>query len=76
MTVPFWSPFIVGMAVASQYLPLVPLWQIMGLGLLLTVIAILISFALFDRNPGFIAPASLASLAPVALPVLSLPSSS
>lgn len=70
MTVPFWSPFIVGMAVASQYLPLVPLWQIMGLGLLLTVIAILISFALFDRNPGFIALSrSLASLAPVALPV-------
>ncbi|MGB0632108.1 MAG: hypothetical protein ACPGRZ_15570 [Alphaproteobacteria bacterium] len=70
MTVPFWSPFIVGMAVASQYLPLVPLWQIMGLGLALTVMAILVSILLFDRNPGMgTLKRSLASLAPVSMPV-------
>ena len=70
MTVPFWSPFIVGMAVASQYLPLVPLWQIMGLGLTLTVIAISVSILLFDRNRGLdTLQRSLRSLAPVSTPV-------
>ena len=70
MTVPFWSPFIVGMAVASQYLPLVPLWQIMGLGIALTVMAVMLSILVFDRNPGMASlKQSLASLAPVALPV-------
>ena len=70
MTVPFWSPFIVGMAVASQYLPLVPLWQIMGLGLAMTVMAVMLSILVFDRNPGMASlKQSLASLAPVALPV-------
>jgi hypothetical protein len=68
--VPFWSPFIVGMAVASQYLPLVPLWQIMSLGLCLAIASILISALFFDRNPGVAALSSaLRSLAPVALPI-------
>ena len=70
MTVPFWSPFIVGMAVASQYLPLVPLWQVMTLGLALTVIAILVSILFFDRNRGInTLKRSLSSLAPVSMPV-------
>jgi hypothetical protein len=70
MTVPFWSPFIVGMAVASQYLPLVPLWQIMGLGITLTIMAFAVSILLFDRNPGMgTLKRSLASLAPVSTPV-------
>lgn len=69
-TVPFWSPFIVGMAVASQYLPMVPLWQIMLLGLAMTVVGTAISIVGFDRNPGMGRLfRSLASLAPVALPV-------
>ena len=69
-TVPFWSPFIVGMAVASQYLPMVPLWQIMLLGLVMTVVGTVISIVGFDRNPGMGRLfRSLASLAPVALPV-------
>ena len=64
-TVPFWSPFIVGMAVASQYLPMVPLWQIMLLGLVMTVVGTVISIVGFDRNPGMGRLfRSLASLAP------------
>ena len=35
--VPFWSPFIVGMALASEYLPSVPLWQPVLLGGALTI---------------------------------------
>lgn len=68
--VPFWSPFIVGMAVASQYLPAVPLWEIMGLGLGLAVFGILFSFLTVDRNRG-LAPLTqaLRSLTPVAVPI-------
>lgn len=68
--VPFWSPFIVGMAVASQYLPAVPLWEIMGLGLVLAVLGILFSFLLVDRNRG-LAPLlqAMKSLTPVAIPI-------
>lgn len=69
--VPLWSPFVVGMAVASQYLPLVPLWQIMSLGFLSAVISITISYFGFDRNRG-LAPLfqALRSLVPVAIPIL------
>lgn len=69
--VPLWSPFVVGMAVASQYLPLVPLWQIMSLGFFAAVISIAISYLGFDRNRG-IAPLlqALRSLVPVAIPIL------
>lgn len=69
-TIPFWSPFIVGMAVASQYLPLVPLWQTMSLGIFLAVLSIAVSVLFFDRNPGFRALArALNSLVPIAFPV-------
>lgn len=69
--VPLWSPFIVGMAVASQYLPLVPLWQIMSLGFVMAVISVTISYLGFDRNRG-IGPLlqALRSLVPVAIPIL------
>ena len=69
-TVPFWSPFMVGMAVASEHLPLVPLWQILLLGLPLTFVGFLISAIFFDRNSNISRLLhSLASLTPVALPV-------
>lgn len=69
-TVPFWSPFVVGIAVASQYLPMVPLWQIMPMGMFLTVLSIAISVLFFDRNPGFSALThALNSLVPLAIPV-------
>jgi hypothetical protein len=50
--VPFWSPFVVGMAVATEYLPDVPLWQIMALGLSLVVLGMLLSVTAFDRSGG------------------------
>lgn len=69
-SVPFWSPFVVGMGVASQYLPLVPLWQVMSLGLALSVLAIIISFLGFDRTHGLAHLwRALRSFGPVALPI-------
>ncbi len=69
--VPFWSPFIVGMAVASQYLPLVPLWQIMSLGLCMTAVGILVSLVGFDRHGSLGALwRSLKSFTPIAIPVI------
>jgi len=69
--VPLWSPFTVGMAVASQYLPLVPLWLIMSLGLSMAIICFTVSYFGFDRNRGF-QPLILAmrSLVPVVIPIL------
>ena len=68
--VPFWSPFVVGMAVASQYLPSVPLWQIISLGLGMSAICILLSIFCFDRAGGLITLwRSLMTLAPIAPPI-------
>lgn len=68
--VPFWSPFIVGMAVASQYLPAVPLWEIMGLGLALALLGIFFSFLMVDRNRGLVPLLqAMKSLTPVAIPI-------
>lgn len=63
---PMWSPFVVGMAVATTYLPSVPLWQVMALGLFLGTLGILLSVMVFDRAGG---PATtwraLKSLSPI-----------
>lgn len=68
--VPLWSPFVVGMAVASQYLPQVALWQIMSLGLGLSAFCIVISIICFDRRGGLKALwQSLMTLAPIAPPI-------
>ena len=68
--VPLWSPFVVGMAVASQYLPKVPLWQIMSIGLGLSAFCIILSIICFDRKGGLVALwKSLMTLAPVAPPI-------
>ena len=68
--VPMWSPFVVGMAVATEYLPQVPLWQIMALGLSLVVVGMLVSVTAFDRSggPGAIWRA-LKTLVPIVPPV-------
>ncbi len=39
-----WSPFFVGMAVASHYLPAVRLWQIMPMGLAFAAFGLLIAY--------------------------------
>lgn len=68
--VPMWSPFVVGMAVATEYLPSVPLWQIMVLGLSLVLLGMLLSVTVFDRSGG---PAAiwqaLKTLSPIVPPV-------
>lgn len=68
--VPLWSPFVVGMAVATEYLPDVPLWQIMALGLALVALGMLLSVTVFDRSggPGSIWRA-LKTLGPIVPPV-------
>ena len=69
-TVPFWSPFVVGMAVASQYLPMVPLWNIMPLGIIITILSVVISVVIFDRNPELKSiKLALRSFLPVAFPI-------
>lgn len=64
--VPLWSPFVVGMAVATVYIPSVPLWQVMALGFSLGTLGILLSVTVFDRTGG---PATiwraLKSLSPI-----------
>ena len=68
--VPMWSPFVVGMAVVTSYLPNVPLWQIMALGLSLVLLGMLLSVIVFDRagGPGAIWRA-LMTLGPIVPPV-------
>ncbi len=68
--VPFWSPFIVATAVAATYLPEVPVWQTMVLGLALAALAMLIAVTLLERAGGrMTGPAviwrALATLRPV-----------
>jgi hypothetical protein len=68
--VPFWSPFIVATAVAAIYLPEVPVWQTMILGLTLAAIAMLMGVTMLERVGGRLSgPAviwrALATLAPV-----------
>ncbi len=61
-----WSPFFVSMALASEYLPGVPLWQIMPAGFALAIVGMLTSYVLFDNAGGIMGLArSLRSLAPV-----------
>lgn len=61
-----WSPFFVSMALASEYLPGVALWQIMPAGFLLAMAGLLTSYVLFDNAGGISGLArSLRSLGPV-----------
>ena len=61
-----WSPFFVSMALASEYLPGVPLWQIMPAGFLLAMVGLLTSYVLFDNAGGVSGLVrSLRSLGPV-----------
>ena len=68
--VPFWSPFVLSMAVASQYLPGVPLWQVMSLGMGMAVICMLFAIACFDQGRGMRGLwNSLMTLVPITPPI-------
>lgn len=65
-----WSPFFLGMAVASHYLPAVRLWQIMPMGLAFAALGLLIAYFMFSRTGGLaMLGQSLASLWPIMPPV-------
>jgi hypothetical protein len=67
---PLWSPFWIAMAVAYQHLPLVPLWQIMLLGLPMAVAGLLLSHIMFARGVGLVALwRAILALRPIMVPV-------
>jgi hypothetical protein len=76
--VPFWSPFIVATGVAAVYLPDVPIWQNMAVGLVIAILSILLAVTMCERGTGHSGrsangPATvwraLATLAPVLPPI-------
>jgi hypothetical protein len=68
-TAALWSPFFVGMGLATERLPGVGLWQIMPLGLTVAALGLAISIVLFDRVRPRALGRALTSLAPVLPPV-------
>ena len=47
---PLWSPFWIAMAVAYQHLPMVPLWQIMAIGLPLALCGLILAHWMYARR--------------------------
>ena len=65
-----WSPFWIAMALSLQYVPGVPLWHIMALGLSMSVCALTASHVLYSREPGIaLLWRALRSLQPIVPPV-------
>ena len=65
-----WSPFWIAMALSSQYVPGVPLWQIMALGISMAVCALTASHVLYAPEPGItLLWRALRSLQPIVPPV-------
>ena len=67
-----WSPFFLGMAVTTRYLPQVPLWQITLCGLCLAGAALSAALWGFGRITPVAIPALLAPFRPVLLPLLAV----
>ena len=65
-----WSPFWIAMALASQYVPGVPLWQVMALGGSMAACTLTASHVMFSREPGLtLLWRALRSLQPIVPPV-------
>ncbi len=65
-----WSPFWIAMALSSQYVPGVPLWQTMALGMSMAACALTASHVLFAPEPGIaLLWRALRSLQPIVPPV-------
>ncbi|MGE3711781.1 MAG: hypothetical protein AB7G35_19210, partial [Hyphomicrobiaceae bacterium] len=67
---PLWSPFWIAMAVVYQYLPAVPLWQVLATGLPLAVLGLMLAQLMFARGMGLKRLwQATAGLAPIIPPV-------
>lgn len=65
-----WSPFWIAMALSSQYVPGVPLWHTMALGMSMAACALTASHVLFAPEPGIaLLWRALRSLQPIVPPV-------
>ena len=65
-----WSPFWIAMALASQYVPGVPLWHTMALGIAMSACALTAAHVLYAREPGItLLWRALRSLQPIVPPV-------
>ena len=65
-----WSPFWIAMALSSQYVPGVPLWHTMALGMSMAVCALTASHVLFAPEPSVaLLWRALRSLQPIVPPV-------
>ncbi len=49
---PLWSPFWIAMALSYQHLPLVPLWQVMALGVPLAAAGLALCHLMYARETG------------------------
>lgn len=47
-----WSPFWLAMAISTEHLPLVPLWQIMALGICLCALGLVVAQLIYTRDVG------------------------
>ena len=47
-----WSPFWLAMAISTEHLPLVPLWQIMALGISLCALGLVVAQLIYTRDVG------------------------
>ena len=65
-----WSPFWIAMALSSQYVPGVPLWHTMALGMSMAAVALTASHVLFAPEPSVtLLWRALRSLQPIVPPV-------
>jgi hypothetical protein len=67
---PLWSPFWIAMAVSYQYLPTVPLWQVLAIGIPLALAGLVLSHFMYTSGLGAAALwDAVRGLAPIAAPV-------
>lgn len=67
---PLWSPFWIAMAVSYQYLPAVPLWQVLALGIPMAAGGLILAHLMFARALGLpMLWRAVQALAPIAPPV-------
>ncbi len=65
-----WSPFWIAMALSTQYVPGVPLWHIMALGIPMAICTLTAAHVLYSREPGIaLLWRALLSLRPIIPPV-------